>query len=512
MEPIAKGAEELFVKPAEFAGEQAFEAAQEGGEVFGVPVSVDPVAAGVAAEVGPQALALMAPSAKGTPFRATRADMKMLREEFESQGLKFDANLSPEQLAASLERQIGAKGEKGPFGLGVESKGRRAKVVVDSLVELKKNLKLHEDQAWAALRDTNAQLPADILNNTLLIAEEYLQPFGIGKTDKLPLGGGRSGRVRDPMKTVIGAFNDLKRTVGSAEKIKNLSPRIKIQAFVNFRKELVKAEGISDSTAAASATALKKAVDESLLVDYVAQVIKGDKNAIQAWKKAIASTQELKSIFNDIDIVKKLANAEVTAEQAAAFIFGDAKASFGVNTGQYVREIKNVLGEESPSFIAIQQEAALKIAQPLLKTEIDKTSIVEFVKNFEDTLKNRPTLVDELFPDQKGGLRRLVAIAKASSKADLGSKELLRINRALSVFMFGHQIARRALLVRTGEQALNVLKNAIGMSEKRVMLGEILGYDPMKSPFTKTGVVAGGVPQIPIPVDQRVQQDLGIAP
>ena len=103
--------------------------------------------------------------------------------------------------------------------------------------------------------------------------------------------------------------------------------------------------------------------------------------------------------FESDAVIKKIVNEDLTQEESLNLIFGGSQMGFKPKSGAITRQIKNVLGEQSPEFKSLKEEAILR----LVKNQSDSTTFsgAKFNTALEKSLKDNPTLMRELFTKEE---------------------------------------------------------------------------------------------------------------
>ena len=171
-----------------------------------------------------------------------------------------------------------------------------------------------------------------------------------------------------------------------------------------------------------------------------------------------------------------------------------------------VNKLKSILGEESREFAALRQEAIFDIMEPILRPEPD---IKRFIKNYDNFVKNNPTLAKELFPDSVNALADLRKMAPSLTKVD-PLKLPFAWTRFLAVGLGGHAIARAALKVKTIEKLANVVKSIPAKSRRKRIIAEVLEYDPFAPFLPKKVPFIGAMTQSAIDQSEVDQPSLGL--
>ena len=150
-------------------------------------------------------------------------------------------------------------------------------------------------------------------------------------------------------------------------------------------------------------------------------VIQGDEEAIKKWRQ---STEMFREYFNKYEgkkgakrIIADIANGSTSADEASAKIFG--KKNFGgtAKAASLAREIKDLVGMDSPEWQSLRQEAFTRI----LKEAPDGRVGVKFSTNLERVLREDGPAMREFFDaDEILAMRRLARVVKSVNARPTG--------------------------------------------------------------------------------------------
>jgi hypothetical protein len=280
----------------------------------------------------------------------------------------------------------------------------------------------------------------------------------------------------------IDAMPVVKRRLAEVDQIANLpdGSAVKLNAMEAWRKRLNKKFDSADATQNGALNVLKNQYDAYRDALFNADMVRGSTEAIEKWKRATASRKAYFEKYKDEKVIRELGEKEATPEEIKSWIMGASAVGAKAKAGSLVRKIKGIVGENSPEFAALRQEAIFDIVEPLLRKDPD---IGRFIKNYDLFVKNRSSLAKELFPDQLDGLKDLRKLAPGIDKMD-PIRFPFAWDQAIVRGTFGNALARNAVFLRTLITATNMIKS-VGRgakSRKKRIIAEILGYDPFK-PF-----------------------------
>lgn len=272
---------------------------------------------------------------------------------------------------------------------------------------------------------------------------------------------------------------------------------VRLKAIDNWRKRLNRNRPAKTDTAQnAAIDILKGQLDRFIDDQFNANMIAGDPAAVAKWRAARSAHQRYRETFTDNKVIDWLATrTDATPETVRSWIFGASATGAKTEAGAVVRRLKKIVGENSPEFTALRQDALLDIMEPLLRTNAD---LGAFVRNYDRVFAKNPTLAKELFPDSDGALKALRNLAAGVEKrapSDQPRGLEINIGRLAAVSLFGHGLAKRAMTVNLAQQVFNLLRLSPGRAGQLEIMSEILGYNPAKSILPKAPVAIGGATQ-----------------
>lgn len=238
---------------------------------------------------------------------------------------------------------------------------------------------------------------------------------------------------------------------------------------------------------------IKGQLDSTLDAAFNSSMIKGDPAGIQAWRDARSAFIDYKRTFDDDKVINQLATQQATPEEVRNWVFGASAVGAKKEAGRVIQSLKGVLGENSPAFGALRQEALFDVMEPLLRETPDYAG---YVANYDKFVRNSPSVARELFPDSIEEMTRLRAYANAANKVSPQALTL-DMNQTLSRAIFGHGIAKAGMKVSIASQVLGLVRRASGKSDKQRVISEILGYDtsapliPLSPAFVGAGIQTG---------------------
>lgn len=171
---------------------------------------------------------------------------------------------------------------------------------------------------------------------------------------------------------------------------------------------------ISDASQANALRTLKSDLD-----DYVSELldqdlIRGNTQAVDAWKSARDLRRDFGQKFETDKVVSRIVNEDLTQEEAVNLLFGGSQMGFKTQSGRTIKELKSILGEDSDAFRALKEEAILRLVKNQARTDEGLFSGVKFDTALQKAMKENPTLMNNLFTKEELG--DLHAIARVSKR------------------------------------------------------------------------------------------------
>jgi len=383
------------------------------------------------------------------------------RAQSRIEGVKAARDVRSTGVSPGASRQTQAEQivERGETLAGDTQRSEAMTEISESVVAARKAAENAEQAAWTRLNETNAYVNINdispLRNQVRSVFEE--RDFDID----LP------------------QFEQVRRRLNELDdlSVPSQSDTVGISKLVKYRKRL-NSNRPTDPTAAFANDLIKAQLDRHLLNDLSLTSIKGDANAKAAWKNALEKSTYLRDKFKSKEgryrVLNLLSTKDATPEQMRQYIFGANAIQGNKAAGNYVKALKEVLGEDSPQMNALRKDALLDLLDPLTRPD---TSINDFVNKYETMVRRSPTLANELFPDSASEIRKLGEAARATVKAGREDLSRLNISRAGAQILFGHEIAKSALQVGLAERAFSSLRNIGTKSKKRRFLEQMIGFD-----------------------------------
>lgn len=278
--------------------------------------------------------------------------------------------------------------------------------------------------------------------------------------------------------------------------------KLKLNAMFEFKQRINRSKPSfsSDPQQVLALDIIKGQVENHIDALFNSDMISGNPAAITKWREATKAHADYVKNFKADKVIKSLATQEATPETMRKWVFGASLTGAKKEAALTVKKLKEMIGEDSPEFVALRQDALLDMMEPLLRETPDFKG---FVKQHDRLMRNNSSLAKELFPDSAESLKLLRDIAN-SAESLTPAQQQISIGRIGAVYVFGHGIARAAMKVKFAEVAFNSLRRIKNAGRRRQAMGDILGYDalaPLISPR------AAGIPAFG-EVAKRESQDI----
>lgn len=357
-----------------------------------------------------------------------RAQDQMLEDLMEkgaygeaSESLMRGANKRTEdallQNVSAISENIGggtARGESGAMAQqAVQSKAKAFKGKVDA--------------AYTAARDTTGTMPDDYAVKMASEIEQSIYDF-------LPHSKMAPAEVDKLLSVVTGGDS------------------VSIKALYDWRRSVsTLANNAKDRTEAAALNKLKRQFDESIDKAMTEVLQNGDEAAIKSWKKAIALRKGYGKVFEQKDLISDLIEKKkgtyrlkVDPSNASNEIFGysNAKLLSRPELAQSLKKLKTVLGPKSKEWLAVKEEAFLRLTQRA--TSGEGFSGAKFMTDLKKMRRENPVLWKSLFTEEERVLiNRLASVAhratvpvKGGSNFSNTSVGVARLVQSLSDALF----------------------------------------------------------------------------
>lgn len=451
-------------KPFEFL----FEKGEQAGEAV-LRKTESPMAA-----TAVQTTVEMLPAALGVrvPGRQARADIARIRAEEQRTGV--DLGETPMERTRQIRRA--AEKETG----GVRELGETLPDVAAKIQEARRVARDARKDLYEQARELGGEIDPARLAELPDVMRSSLTDFDV-----------------ETMPIVQRRLTELEAIIADEK-----SPSVSLDRLDRWRKRLNKNRPkVTDTSQAAAIDLMKGQLDNYVDDLFDTDMISGSPAAIAKWKEARQAHADYKARFFEDKVIRKMWQQEATPEELRKWVFGATITGAKKEAGATIGRIKQLIGEDSPEFRALRQDALLELMQPLLRETPD---FVAFAKNYDALLLRNASLAKQLFPESETALKALRDFAAVSESVTPALKNQ-RIARMGAVAMFGHGIARAALRVRLAEAAFDILRKIPQESRRRQAMAEILGYDAGKPVFQARAAVIPAVGQTAVQQQEAVQ-------
>lgn len=190
-----------------------------------------------------------------------------------------------------------------------------------------------------------------------------------------------------------------------------------IQKLELFRKRINKRIANDGSPEDAALIRLKGSYDEFMdeLVDQA--LIHGDEGAMAAFKNARGLRIDYQNKFKADRIIKKITEEDLEPEELVSLIFNAGQSGFKTGSGRVMKGLKKILGENSPAFQQIKEEAFIR----LISNQGETFSGAKFDSALSKALERNGTVMRNVFTNEEIALlRRFGRVVKAATVKQSG--------------------------------------------------------------------------------------------
>lgn len=192
----------------------------------------------------------------------------------------------------------------------------------------------------------------------------------------------------------------------------------------------------------------------------------GDPMAVKRlWDVSRKEHGEWAKRFDANKTIKQLLDGDATPETLRQWLVGANALGAKSQASSTLKRIKELTGNDSDLIRTMQMDFLHDVAEPLFK---DIPNYKGFLNNYDRMIAKNPTFVKELGLD-RSSVAQMHKAVKAIVQMPPAARLSINLNRMLSVFLFGHGIARRALLVRTAKTALDKVTMKDRISRKQIL-------------------------------------------
>lgn len=456
---------QLYGEGAQKAGEFVQDVSDESGLPQGVGTGLA-TATRSGIELAPSLLGARSfPARRGASLRERRAETQ------QAQGYAEDIGLDPGADVPTMREQIVESGRQQSGGRGAVA--RDFEGIASSIQEARNLNREMVSRMYDEARATSAGLPVAQAREFVDIAKKSISPYM---------------RDLDSMPRLRSRLEELDEIAAMPE-----NSIVKMNAIADWRESLNRVRPPQwDESQAAAISTLKGQLDSFLDAQYNRDMITGNPAAIQKWKEANKAYQQYARQFKDNKVIRDLAKAEATPEEFKNWIYGTSAVGAKKSSADVVKRIKNIVGQDSKQFQSLRQEAVFDIVEPLLRSP-DEVNFKQFADNYDKFVRNNPSLRKELFGESMSDLEKLRSFASAVNNRTSKSKDL-NIQTPLLRLTFGNVLSRNQAKLGTMDKALTMVRNAATKSDKRKIMAEVMGYDPLDNLLpTDVLTIGGGV-------------------
>lgn len=403
------------------------------------------------------------PAAVGV--RGTRSAIRGRRDIRSEEQFAREQGIDIRQRGEPQAEQIAAAGER---TTDVRSRGENLPEVQQAVVRARELQKETVDRLFEEARATRAGLPVEEAREFTPLARQSVADFD---TENMPV--------------VQKRLNELDRLNELPD-----DASVRLQAIDQWRRRLTRNRPAKSDTAQnAAIDILKGQLDRFLEDKFTADMISGDPSAIAKWRDARGAFQYLRETFDENRVIRDIARQNATPEEMRQWVFGSSLVGAKKQAGNTVKRLKEIVGEDSPQFRGLRDDATLDLIDPLLQ---DTPNLKGFARNYDRLIKNNKTVANELFkPEQLQFFERLRNHARANARRGEGGTKT-PVDQMAIPWLIGHGIAKGAARIRLARTITDRLRES---SNKRAYLGEVFGYDPFQPIIPASSAQALGVTQ-----------------
>lgn len=369
------------------------------------------------------------------------------------------------ELGPDIRRQLQEAGSES----AVPSRGESMSGVREELIRQQQAAKANVDQLYDNARATYAEIDPAVLNNLNGRLAVALDSFDV---EQMPIVSRRMDELRDLMSrdgtTHTVTLNEIERI---RQRINtNRAPR-------------------DDRAQNAALSRVRDSMDEWLDDVFHRDMIRGDPNALEAWRAATDANRSYRARFFDNRVLRQLIEQDTTVEQMRNWVFGSTRVGFAPEAAKTIEALKVAIGEDSTAFSGLRAEAMYNIVRPLMS---DTPNFRQFIRNYDEIVKNNTSLIQSLSMEAETPMNQLYSIARAVERTGAAPQINWNIERALAQVMFGHQISQAGLRVNLATSMIRILRGT-GESERAAILADMLGYNPNQTVIPRSGAAASAV-------------------
>jgi len=240
-------------------------------------------------------------------------------------------------------------------------------------------------------------------------------------------------------------------------------------------------------------TKLQEKLNNWLDQQFNSDMISGDPRGIRRWNEAREARQAYNDRFLEDNTIVQLMDRNATPGEITSWLRGASAAGAKPAATRTVKRIREILGDNHPSVEGMRQDFLYDIAAPLFND--GKPDWNGFIRNYDRTMAKQSHLVEAMGLEKSKMSQLREFAAQAQNKA---TKPLFNLDvaKAISVFTFGHSLAKKSLLVRTATVPIRILGRIIfgkNFSQRKMLMAELAGANhsaPFMDRFTGPAAVA----------------------
>jgi hypothetical protein len=204
-------------------------------------------------------------------------------------------------------------------------------------------------------------------------------------------------------------------------------------------------------------------------------MISGDPRSIRRWREATDARKAYNERFLEDRTIIQLMDRGATPGEVTSWLRGASAAGAKPAATRTVQRIRDILGDNHPSVEGIRQDFLYDIAAPLFNDA--KPDWNGFIRSYDKTMANQGHLIEAMGLERKPMAQLREFAAQAQNKA---IKPLFNadVAKSISVFMFGHSLAKKSLLVRAATVPIRILGRIVfgkNFTQKKMLMAELAG-------------------------------------
>jgi hypothetical protein len=443
-----------FFKPyEEFAQRRGESAGQSFGEFTG-DVSAQATLPSRIADTAEYTAVMMAPSLIGVPG-AMRRSATRTQGMSEISALEDATGIRTRSSPTRQAEQIGESVMRTTGGQAV--RGANFDDIQNAVIQARNSRKEFTGQLFDTARNTRAFIPIAEASVLPQMVRRSLQDYDI---KAMPI---VSSRLNE-MESFLSEISDQRGSVN-------------LNALAQFRQRINRNRAPQNDLTQNSALGIMKGeIDGMIDSMFDADMISGDPAAVTRWRDANQAYRQYREDFTANKVIRRLSEQSATPEEVRNWILGAGKVGGKAQSGEVVRRLKDILGNDSPQVAAVRQDVLFDLLEPMLG---ESPNINQFAARYDQFMRNNNTLATELFPESLPEITALRRMAGAVDKAT-GPQFQMELDATLARALFGHALAKGQVRVGLARNVLNFMyRSATEPSRQRQIMGELLGYDPM---------------------------------